>query len=312
MIVAWDRSCVIVSDRGCPLAIAGPTAGGGVEGRAQPPRRASTWRRASSTRDRADDGDDRGVGAHVLAVEGHDVVAGQLADRLDGPLDRLAVRMARVDQTGQRPRRDGVGILLRALDGGLDLRDLARELGLRERRRRAPPRPAGRGRAPRSRLSTDSETVRPSRPAPASRLPPTNSIASSSCAPAPLGRAPGQQRSRSGWRARPCRRDRTPTPAFRKTRTATIGTSGRSATSSTMPLGRTSRWAMGAASRRASTPRRGRGEPPDDERRHRAHGHGPQSTSGRDRGPASAVSCRPRARSGGHGRRARAPRRRGP
>jgi len=84
MIVACDRSLVSVSDRVCPLAIADRRTAGarGPRPAAEPGQHLPA---RLVDRDGADDGDDRAVGADVLAVEGHDVVAGQLADRLDGP-----------------------------------------------------------------------------------------------------------------------------------------------------------------------------------------------------------------------------------
>ena len=104
----------------------------------------------------------------------------------------------------------------------------------------------------RSRFSTDSEAVRPSRPAPASRLPPTNSMAASISGPVRRAvprvssgaRQVGEPGAVVGSNA---------APAPVRTRTATIGTAGRSATSSTMPFGRTSRWASGRAARAGDT-----------------------------------------------------------
>src|SRR5205814_7928699 len=80
-------------------------------------------------------GEDRRVGADPRGVEADDVVARQAADRLAGALHRDAVGVAREDEPGELPGRDRAGVLVRALDGRLDLGHLPRQLVLRERRR---------------------------------------------------------------------------------------------------------------------------------------------------------------------------------
>src|SRR5438105_2585429 len=98
----------------------------------------------------------------------------------------------------------------------------------------------------------------PSRLASDSRLPPTNSMARSMSAPARV--AVPRVRSRAVRFARPGASSGSKAlPARRYARTATMGTAGRSATSSTIPFGRTSRRASGAAAGAPGrTSRRGR------------------------------------------------------
>src|SRR5688500_15968279 len=95
-------------------------------------------------------------------------------------------------------------------------------------------------------FSTDSDADIPSRPAPASRLPPTNSILASSSGPVRL--AVPRVRSLPVRFASPSLPGGSITaPARVYRRVMTIGTAGRSLTSSTIPLGSTSRWAPGFA-----------------------------------------------------------------
>src|SRR6266508_4959580 len=102
--------------------------------------------------------------------------------------------------------------------------------------------------SPRSRsfFSTARLTVAVSRPASVSRLPPTNSMARSSSGAVRLA-VPRVSRSAVRFASPPASGGSKAEPARIDTRTTTIGIAGRSATSSRMPFGKTSRCASGAA-----------------------------------------------------------------
>ena len=73
-------------------------------------------------------GDDRRVRARVSLVEADHVAAGQSGHGLARPVDRPGVGMRGKDQTPQGATRDALRALLGALDGRLDLLDLAGHL----------------------------------------------------------------------------------------------------------------------------------------------------------------------------------------
>ena len=104
----------------------------------------------------------------------------------------------------------------------------------------------------RSFFSTESDRVALSRPAPASRLPPTNSMARSRSGPE---RRVVPRVIESAVRlARPSASSGSRTePPGTEICTTTMGMAGRSATSSTAPFGSISRWASGAAADAGST-----------------------------------------------------------
>ena len=178
--------------------------------------------------DGPDERDDGRVGTHVPPVETDHVAAGQPGHGLPRPLHRPGVGMRRKDQAPQGASRDTLRALLRALDGGLDLPDLAGQLrggkagvsSTSDRRSRP---------SDRSFRRTSTATTSPSRSAPASRRPPTNSMAASISAPVrlavprvrsaaveigeplPIGRGrrrprrPGRTRGRPRWAHRDAR-----------------------------------------------------------------------------------------------------------
>src|SRR5437773_7962479 len=157
------------------------------------------------------------------------------------------------DEPGQCPRGDRSGVLLGALDGSLDLADLPCHLLRRERRRL-------------DHLGEEIEAEPEVLPEDAERR--ADAVAPGARLEAAADELDRRVERRPRAFRRPAREQgarevREPRAvggivhgaASTSTRTATIGTAGRSATSRTMPFGRTSRWAIGAASAGDASPR---------------------------------------------------------
>src|SRR5881409_2259858 len=157
------------------------------------------------------------------------------------------------DEPGQCPRGDRSGVLLGTLDGSLDLAELPCDL-LRGERGRL------------DHLGQEIEAEPEVLPEDAERR--ADAVASSARLQAAADELDRRVERGSRARRRPAGEQgagevREPhavggsytAPASSRTRTATIGTAGRSATSRTMPFGRTSRRAIGAAIAGDASPR---------------------------------------------------------
>ena len=261
------RSFSIVSLCGGPSAAAGGTLAGGSAGGFQPPKRASTSRRASSTvmapttvmmvvSGRTFAPWKRATSSRVSLPTDSIVPSTGLPYGWFGKTRRASARFPTVPgSSSERLMAAWICATFRFTSSGGKV-----GVSSTSANRSSP--------SARSFLSTASEALRPSRPAPAERLPPTNSIALSSSGPVCL--AVPRVSSVPVRFASPARSGGSRTaPAWANVRTTMMGTAGRSATRSTMPLGSTSRCAMGLAAPAGSASSTASTTNPIDRRRRR-------------------------------------------